>query len=349
MKLHEVDTPALIIDLDVMEKNIQRLQTYLSMHNINNRPHIKTHKIPAIAHIQLKAGAIGITCQKLGEAEVMADAGINDILITYNIIGQQKMERLVRLAHRTELTVAIDNIVAAKGMSEAAMSNGIRVNILLELGSELARTGVPTVKDLVELAREVDRLHGVNNRGIMIFPSSLQDADRINEAVIKLQASGFCVDIVSGGGTPQAYQAHLIPHLSEYRAGTYVFNDKMMMDCGAAQLDECALTMLTTVVSRPTSERVIIDAGSKAFSSDGGLPMGYIFEYPKAVIYKMNEEHGYVDIQTCADQNRPGVGDLLRVIPNHVCTAVNLHDIAYGVRNNVVEVIWDIQARGKLR
>lgn len=347
MRIQDLDTPVLLIDLDIMERNIRRLQEYLDAHGIGNRPHIKTHKVPAIAHMQLEAGAIGITCQKLGEAEVMADAGIKNILITYNLLGAQKMERLVRLAKRTDLTVAIDNLTVAQGISDAAQAAGLTIGILVELATDLQRTGVPTPAALVELAQQVDRLLGLHLRGMMVYPSGPSNADLISEAIAGLQRAGLSTEIVSGGGSPTALQAHLVPGVTEHRAGTYVYNDKMMMDQGAATVEDCALTVLTTVVSRPTAERAIVDGGSKTFSSDAGLPMGYIVNYPEAQIYNMNEEHGYVDVSACAI--KPEIGERLRVIPNHACGTVNMHDEVYGVRGDEVEVIWRIQARGKLR
>ena len=206
---------------------------------------------------------------------------------------------------------------------------------------------MPTVLGLIVLARKADRLPGLRLRGLMIYPSGPQNAARIAEAMAALRAAGLPREIVSGGGTPQAFQSHRVPQLTEHRAGTYVFNDKMMMDTGVATPDDCALTLLTTVVSRPTSGRAIIDAGSKAFSSDGGLPMGYLLDSPSAEIHRMHEEHGYVDASPCATGLK--IGEPLRVVPNYVCTAVNMHDVAYGARGDEVEVVWDIQARGKLR
>ena len=347
MNIREVDTPALIVNLEIMKRNIYRLQNYLDAHEIKNRPHIKTHKIPAIAHMQLEAGAIGIACQKLGEAEVMADAGIKNILITYNILGRQKLERLVWLAKRTELMVAIDNLIVAQDISRACELAGLTINVLVELGSKRERTGVPSPSALVELAKIISRLPGLQLCGLMIFPSSLQDADRIAEAVQGFQVAGLSSEIVSGGGSIDAYHTHLIPAITEHRAGTYIYNDRMLIDSGAAKLDDCALIVLTTVVSRPVPGRAIIDAGSKAFSSDAGLPMGYILGYPDAQIYRMDEEHGYVNVSRCPIG--PEIGERLCVIPNHACGAVNMHDVTYGVREDEVEVIWDILARGKIR
>jgi D-serine deaminase-like pyridoxal phosphate-dependent protein len=343
--IHDLNTPALVIDLDVMMSNIWRLQNYLDAHGIANRPHVKTHKMPVIARRQLEAGAVGITCQKLGEAEVMADAGIQNILLTYNIVGRQKLERLVGLAKRTHLTVTADSLVVAQGLSRAIQAAGVTIGVLVELASEMERTGVPTPAALVELSHQVVSLPGLQLRGLMIYPSGRHNADHIAEAVDSLRSAGLPTEIVSGGGTKTAFQAHEVREVNEYRAGTYIFNDKMTVEKEAAKLDECALSVIVTVVSRPTRDRAIIDAGSKTFSSDFGLPMGYIVDYPEAQIYKMNEEHGYVDVSLCAF--KPEVGDRLRVIPNHACGTVNMHDVAYAVRGDEVEAVWDIQARGR--
>jgi D-serine deaminase-like pyridoxal phosphate-dependent protein len=347
MKREQIDTPALLIDLDRMERNIRRLQTFLEQNGIHNRPHIKTHKIPAIAHMQLAAGAIGITCQKLGEVEVMADAGIQHVLLTYNIIGLSKLERLMRLNRRIDLTVTVDNLTVAEGLSHAAQAAGQPLKVLVELGSAIERTGTPTVDELLALAHAVDKLPGLTLKGLMTYPSGPEMADKIGDAVSRMKAAGLSTEIVSGGGTPVYRHAPEIPGLTEHRAGTYVYNDKMMVDRGAATWDDCALTVLTTVVSRPTSDRAILDGGTKTFSSDAGLPMGRIVEYPKASIYKMNEEHAYVDLSQCT--HKPQIGDRVRVIPNHACGTTNMHDRAFALRKDEVEAIWDIQARGKLQ
>lgn len=347
MKIGDVDTPALLIDLDVMEHNIRRLQDYMDRHGLDNRPHVKTHKIPAIAHVQLAAGASGITCQKLGEAEVMAAAGIEDILVTYNVVGPQKLERLVRLAKRTHLSVTVDSPEVARGISGAAKAAGVVIDVLVELGSELERTGAPTPAALVELARAVEPLPGLRLRGLMIYPSHPENAVHIAAAVEGLRRAGLPTEVVSGGGTPGAWQAHRIPGLTEHRAGSYIFNDTVMIERGAATVDDCALTVLTMVVSRPAAERAIIDAGRKTFSSDGELPGGYVVEYPEAQLYRLSEEHGFVDVGAC--RNPPHVGECLRVVPIRAGGAVNMHDVAYGVRGDEVEVVWEIQARGKVR
>ncbi len=347
MDIHDLDTPCLTVDLDIMMRNIVRLQECLDSGGVANRPHIKTHKVPAIAQLQLEAGASGITCQKLGEAEVMADAGIGDILITYNIVGRQKLDRLVRLAKRVDLTVTVDSLEVAKGIAEAAEEADTTVGVLVELATELERTGVPAPADLVELACNVARLPGLRLRGMMLYPSSPRNAGRVAEAVAGLTAAGLPTEIVSGGGTAAALQVREVPEITEHRAGTYLFNDRATVEKGAATWDDCALSVLVTVVSRPVPNRAIVDGGSKTFSSDYGVPVGHVVDWPGAQVYKMNEEHGYVDVGGCA--TKPAVGDRMRVVPNHVCSTVNMHDVMFGLRHDRVEVVWTIEARGKLR
>ena len=347
MQIHQLDTPCLILDLDVMERNLRRYQDYFNSHGLGFRPHIKTHKIPALAHRQLALGAVGITCQKLGEVEVMADAGIRDILLYYNILGPAKLERLIRLARRTELKVTVDNLIVGQGISDAAVAAGVVVDVLAEMGGPNNRTGAPTVPELLTLAQDLDRLPGLRLRGMAVYPSGPANADAIAQAVAGFRRAGLSTEIVSGGGTPDAFLAHTVPEITEHRAGTYIFMDKMMVEADMATVDDCAVTVLTTVASRPTDQRAILDGGTKTFSSDRGLPMGIVVDHPAASIYMMNEEHGYLDISQCDPS--PQIGDRLRVIPNHVCGCINMHDEIYGVRGDEVEVVWQIQARGKVR
>jgi D-serine deaminase-like pyridoxal phosphate-dependent protein len=345
--IDDLDTPALAVDLDIIEHNIRRLQDTLQVRGIANRPHVKTHKIPEIAHMQLAAGATGITCQKLGEAEVMADAGVGDILLTYNIVGRRKLERLARLAQRARLSVALENLTAAQGISEAATAAGIQVRTLVELSTEMQRQGASSPSALVELAGVVARLPGLQFAGLMLYPSTAENAERVSETVGRLIREGLCCDVVSGGGTKAVGDIDWIPELTEFRAGTYVFNDLATVAKGAAVLSDCALCVVVTVVSRPSPDRAIVDGGTKTFSSDGGLPMGYVWDYPEARIYRMNEEHGYLDLSACP--TRPEIGERLRVLPNHACGTMNMHDAAYGLRGAQVEAIWTIAARGKVQ
>lgn len=345
--IYELDTPSLIVDMDVMDANLVRLQNYCDQHGFGLRPHIKTHKIPAFAQKQMDLGAVGIACQKLGEAEVMADAGLLDIMIPYNIVGQRKLERLTGLIRRARVTVAADSVEVARPIGEYLYRAGLDVEVVIELTSELNRCGVITVKAALALAREIDRMHGLDFQGVMVYPSSTQSMPLVTQTVEVLRGNGFNVDIVSGGGSPTAFESHQFPGLTEVRLGTYIFNDYSYLRKGICTLEQCALKVLVTVVSTPTSDRVIVDGGTKTFSSDMGYPMGHIVEYPEAQIYQMSEEHGFVDVSQCS--HRPKLGERLTVIPNHACGTINLHDRLIGLRGERVEDEWEITARGKVQ
>ena len=347
MTRDSLDTPALTVDLDVMEANIARLQSYCDAHGLGFRPHIKTHKIPALAHKQMDAGAIGIACQKLGEAEVMVDAGITDILIPYNIVGQPKLERLAALARRAHMVIAVDSEEVARPMTEFMAGAGVSVGAVIELASELNRCGMTDARAATAVAGVIAAGRGLRFMGIMVYPSSEKSMPLVSETLAALKAEGLSSEIVSGGGTPTAFRSHEFPGLTEIRAGTYIFNDWSYARDGVCSLDQCALRVIVTVVSTPAPGRVIIDGGSKTFSSDMGFPMGHIVEYPEAVVHKMNEEHGFVDVSACP--RPPGVGERLTVIPNHACGTVNMHNTLVGLRGQEVEVVWGIAARGRVQ
>lgn len=345
--LPELDTPALIVDLDVMEANLKRLQTYCTQHGLRLRPHIKTHKIPTIAAQQLALGAVGIACQKLGEAEIMVEAGITEIMIPYNLVGRLKLERLAALARRAQLIVAVDSAEVARPMAEFLAGAGVAVGAVIEVTSELNRCGVTSAEAALTLAREIAAGPGLQFRGIMVYPSSAVSMPLVSATLAALKADGLNVEIVSGGGTPTAYQNHTFTGLTEIRAGTYIFNDWTYVRNGVCPPEHCALKVCVTVVSAPIAGRVILDGGSKTFSSDGGYPMGHIVEYPEAVIYAMSEEHGHVDVSGCP--HPPRVGERVTVIPNHACGTVNMHNMLIGLRGEQVAESWDIAARGKVQ
>jgi D-serine deaminase-like pyridoxal phosphate-dependent protein len=349
MRIDNLDTPAVVIDLDRLEANIARFQAYLDRHGIANRPHIKTHKIPQIARMQIAAGAVGITCQKLGEAEVMADAGIDDIFIPYNIIGAAKLERLTALARRVRLSVAADSVAVITGLGNAMAGTGLELTVLVECDTGMGRCGVQTPAEAVELALLITRTPGLRFGGLMTYPSSPEIGPFMHEAVRLLRDRGIAVERVSGGGTAGMWRAHEHPQITEYRAGMYIYGDRYTLRAGAMQLEECALTIITTVVSRPTPDRGVIDGGSKTFSSDllGLEGYGLILEYPEARIVSLSEEHGVVDFSRCTQ--RPAVGERVSVIPNHCCVVSNLFDEMVGVRRGDVEVVWRVAARGMVR
>ena len=349
MRVDELETPVPVVDIDRMEANISRLQAYLDEHKIANRPHIKTHKIPAIARLQMDAGAVGITCQKLSEAEVMADAGFDDIFLPYNILGERKLQRLMALAVRTTLSVTADSAVVIRGLSQAAQWAGLTLTVLVECDTGAGRCGVQSPAEAADLARLIASLPKLHFGGLMTYPSNEHLDNFVRATRSLLKNDGLPIERVSGGGTPSMWQAHTHPELTEHRAGIYVYGDRLTLRSGAVLLENCALKIHTTVVSRPTSERGILDAGSKSLSSDlHGLDgYGYICEYPDAKIYALSEEHGHVDFSACA--HKPEIGERLTVIPNHCCTVTSLFDEVVGARNDEVEVTWQVAARNTVR
>ena len=352
MAVIELDTPAVTVDLDVMEDNIRRVQAHLARHGIANRPHIKTHKIPALGKMQMQAGAVGITCQKLGEVEVFTDAGVaDDVLLTFNIVGGVKTDRLMALTKRLRrLAVVLDNEAVAKGLSEAGVRHGADVRFLVECDTGMDRNGVQSPQAALDLARAAMKLPRMRFEGIMTFPTRQPQSYRFfEEALALFKRAGIPVPVVSGGGTPAIFKAQEFPMLTEHRAGTYIYNDVMTVASGTATWDNCAMRVRATVVSRPTGTRAVIDAGTKVLTSDQYTVKGYgyVLEYPEAVIPHLSEEHGVIDLSDCRE--RPAVGDIVHVVPNHCCVVSNMVDEVYGVRGERVEVTWPVAARGTVR
>ena len=302
--------------------------------------------------MQLAAGASGITCQKLGEVEVFADAGLDgDVMLTYNVIGDAKTERLHALNKRIKrLLVVLDNETVARGLSEAARRLDGDIRFLVECDTGMGRNGVQTpeaARDLAQLAMNLPRMHF---EGLMTYPNTFPRTAEFFDRALKLfRDDGIPVPVVSGGGTPALPKVGEFPMLTEHRAGTYVYNDKMMVHSGVATCDDCALRIRMTVVSRPTDDRAILDGGSKTLSSDQYYvkDFGHILEFPEARIAALSEEHAIVDLS--ASKERPDVGQVVNVIPNHCCSATNMHDEVFGIRNGAVEVVWPVAARGKIR
>ena len=352
MLLTDLETPVPVVDLDIVEANLKRMQAYCDAQGLALRPHIKTHKIPAFTRMQLELGAAGITCQKLGEAEVMIEAaGATDIFISYPLVGQAKAQRLAALAPRARMRIAIDNPLALQTVAQAAQVSGAEIGVLVEFDSGAKRTGVVSVDQLLDLARAAKATPGVRYDGVMTYPVSAASGAFLAEALPRLRAEGLDPAVISGGGTPNAFETHKLAPVTELRVGTYIFNDRMMVAAGHASWADCALHYHVTVVSRPTADRAIIDAGAKTFAADimpSGAADGYGYfpAYPEARLERMSEEHGMLDLSACGDR-RPELGQRLLVVPNHVCPSVNLHDrIAVG-RGGVFEAFWDVAARGR--
>lgn len=351
IKGEALDTPCVIVDEQIVDNNIQRFQEYCNSHQIRLRPHIKTHKIPALAHRQLLAGAIGINCQKISEAEVFADAGIDDILITFNILGKSKLERLVALSKRVKVTVVADNVETVRQLSTYFQTQNSSLWVLVECDTGAQRCGVQTPLAAQQLASFIDKAQGLVFAGLMTYPP-VNRAGEVNlwlkEARQLCELIGLKSNIISSGGTPNMYQAGLYDEASEYRVGTYIYNDKSLVERGDCTYTDCALTVLATVVSCPTADRVVIDAGSKALSSDllGMQGHGWLREYPQAIIYGLSEEHGCIDFSGC--ETRPAIGDRVNIVPNHVCVVSNLFDFVYFLQTDNRYKKVQVAARGKV-
>jgi D-serine deaminase-like pyridoxal phosphate-dependent protein len=348
----ELPSPFLTVDLDVVDRNIRRLQRYCDDHGIALRPHVKTHKMPEIASRQLRAGAHGIACQKLGEAEVMADHGLDDILVTFPLVGVEKADRLAALAAAGRVAVGADSEIVASGISAALAAHGRTAGFLVDCDTGFGRTGVQSPREAADLAEAVSRLPGLAFDGLMTHPVLEGSAPWLREARRQIEQRGMTVGTVSGGGTPSAFTVHTSGVFTELRAGTYVYGDRRLAAGGQMSLEDCALRVLSTVVSRPTGDRAILDAGSKTLTSD--LPeelddaaYGSVAEYPDAMLVRLSEEHGTLDLTRSG--RRPEVGERVTIIPNHACGVVNLHDeVALHQGGNSVEIVR-ILARGRVR
>jgi D-serine deaminase-like pyridoxal phosphate-dependent protein len=349
--LPDIDTPAVLIDLARVEANLSRAQAYADRHQLSLRPHIKTHKLPRFAKRQIELGAVGITCQKIGEAEVMADAGIREIFLPYNILGAQKLARLSALADRVNLSVTADSAATVEGLSATFATRSGKLAVLVECDTGMGRCGVQSPGAAVDLARLIDRAPGLRFGGLMTYPAlgAIEtNAAWLKLAVDQLREAGLPPETVSNGGTPDLWHAHEVASASEHRPGTYIYLDRFQVTRGVGTLEDCALTVLATVVSRPTADRAIIDAGSKALTSDtlGLEGFGHVIGYPEAVIRSLSEEHGTVDLSLCCD--KPALGESLRIIPNHACVVSNLFDRVILVEGDRVVESVPVAARGRV-
>ena len=352
MRIEDIDTPAPVVDLDRVERNLKRAADYFGEKKIALRPHIKTHKIVEFSRRQVELGAVGITCQKLGEAEVMVDGGITDILMTFPILGKSKLERLVALAKRARMSAVTDSAEVADGIAGAAAAAGVRIELLVECDTGSGRCGVQDAAEATALAERIANTKAVAFGGLMVYPPAGKVGDTrawLAEALAALSRSGLEAKTVSVGGTPDMYKAHEIGHSTEHRPGTYIYSDRAIARAGVGTLDDTALRVVATVVSRPTGDRAILDAGSKTLTSDllGFTDHGVIMEYPKARIVRLNEEHGIVDLSQSPE--KPSIGERVTIVPNHACVVSNLFDRVYAVSDGRVVREIPVAARGLVR
>lgn len=344
-------TPCAVVDLDVVDQNIKRVQFLCDNAHVANRPHIKTHKSPVLAKMQIEAGARGITCQKLGEARVMAEAGITDIIIATNLLGAARSGQLTTLQKSISLKVCADNSVSLNAYASAARSAQRPMQVLVECDTGQQRAGVETPYEALALIKQINNDEMLRFAGLLFYPT----VDRwpaaqsfLDKVSIGLDQMGLKAGIVSTGGTPNLVNLGQLEGATEHRAGTCIFNDLMMIKAGVANYDDCAYQIYTSVVSRAGEHRGILDAGSKTLTADtGGLDgYGHIIEHPHARIHKFAEEHGFLDLSGC--NIKPQIGDVVRVIPNHVCVSVNMFDQLVTVRNNQIKEVLPVAARGML-
>jgi D-serine deaminase-like pyridoxal phosphate-dependent protein len=363
--LSDLDTPSLLIDLDEMARNIGEMAAVARTAGVRLRPHTKTHKSPEIARMQLDAGASGITVAKLGEAEVMVDAGIDDVLIAYPLVGERKLARLRALMERAQVRTTTDSVEVAEGLGRVGRDRGRDVEVLVEVDTGLHRVGRAPGAPTVEVVQQVARVPGVEVVGLLTHAghayrsanavelrvAAEREALDLVETGAACAAAGIELREISVGSTPTARIGAGVPGVTEIRPGTYVFNDVQQMRLGLATEATCAARVLATVVAHPAPDRFVLDAGTKAFSSDGadGPPFpgrGVVVGRPELRLDFMSEEHG-VGSLTGEDDVR--IGDRLEVIPLHVCSCVNMFDVAYGVRDEAVEREIAIEARGRMR
>ncbi|MGG1635033.1 alanine racemase [Paenibacillus sp. NRS-1760] len=346
--LLKLETPCVVIDSDAVDNNIAAMAEAIAKRGVKLRPHAKTHKLPEMASRQLSAGAIGITVAKISEAEIMASGGIRDIFVAYPLVAKSKLERAARLSlSGVRLIIGVDSLEGAKRISETAVREGAVLEVRLELETGLRRTGV-AIDKAVELAKQINDLDGIKLSGIFTYRGAMvsgastldlqaaghEEGRLMVEAAAALRSAGIAIEDVSVGSSPTALFAAEVDGITEVRPGTYIYQDRMQAAFGTCALEDCAGVVLATIVSRPYEDLIIIDGGSKTFATDvqpGNSPLflkgfGHIIGDPEAILERMNEEHGMIRVQPGSNYQ---VGDLVRIIPNHICSTVNLHSFVY--------------------
>lgn len=356
MPVDELETPVLTVDIAAMERNLATMMAILDGSGVRLRPHLKTAKSPALAHLMLRAGAVGICCAKLAEAEVMANAGVRDILLTSEVAGYGKFERLVALARRLpDFKAVVDSADAVGDIARLARERGVNVKLLIELDVNTHRSGVPTADAALTLAELIRSTDGVELVGIHAYAGHAQihpAAERgtrnaaamalLLETVELLREHNHELPILTGGGSGTAALDAELRLLNEVQAGSFLLMDTLYRDAGVPF--ENALRCRSTIISRPTRDRAVCDAGGKTLSSDGGP--AEIQDRPGVVYVRGSDEHGSIAVDPSAVDRELRVGDVITLLPSHVCTTINLHDVLVGVRDGVVEALWPIEARG---
>jgi len=360
--LAEIDSPALVVDLDVMEANLASMAALTGAHGIDLWPNIKGHKIPALAWRQLRAGAAGVTCQKLAEAEVMVDAGVADVLVAVQVIGAYKVERLRRLARRARLITVVDSWEGAQAISDSFARSDQKIEAFLEIDIGYHRCGV-SAADALGLARRISELSGLKLVGVMGYEGHLYDlkgeaavlaeARRSYDLLVgvsdSLQSAGIDAPRVSVGASSGVEAAVEVTGITEVRAGSYLMNDRSQIAMGSADTARCAATILATVISVPAATRAVIDAGAKALTAtaiSGIDGYGTLVGHDEAVLERLSDEHGMI---ATTGRNRFRVGDRVQVIPNSHTVVFNQFAVVYMVRKGEVEAVLPVAARGMMQ
>ncbi len=358
--LEDVETPAGVADLAKVRANVARVVSYCREHGIAWRPHIKTHKCTRMARLQLEAGVQGLTVATPREAEVMSTV-CDDLLLAYPVMGDSKLDRVMAIPDHVRLTVGLDSEEALRAVAAAAQRAGRSTRILVEVDLGMSRVGLETKEEAVRLAGKVGDLDGVEYSGLMFYPGHIRGPQEGQDAELEILASdlralyaaldeeGLTPEVVSGGSTPTLWRSHELPGLTEIRSGTAIFFDREGLNIAVAGPEDMAYTVLATVVSTSIDGQAAIDAGSKALSKEGrGGDEGFavLLDHPEVVVKGVSEEHGVLDLSKSDWQ--PRVGDLVRVLPNHVCVSVNLQDDLLVLVDDSLER-WPLEARGRKR
>jgi D-serine deaminase-like pyridoxal phosphate-dependent protein len=359
--LESTPTPAVLVDLDVVERNVAAMAERARRAGVRLWPHAKTHKTIEIARLQRAAGASGLSVAKVGEAEVFAAAGFDDLFVAYPVVGEDKGRRLLALSDRARLAVGVDHRDGARTLDAVFRAAGRRLDVLLKVDVGFHRVGVPPAQ-AVQLARDISNLSGLRLRGIFTHaghaylaasPDGIAEVGRSEGSILvdtaqRIRESGIEIEEVSVGSTPTARHAMAIPGVTSCRPGNYVFHDASQVSLGVCRIEDCALTVLATVVSVPAADRAVVDAGSKTLSSDPLRPQGPGFGFVlgrRSRLARLSEEHGVIEV---AGGDSYRVGERLRILPNHACVVSNLHDRLLAVRAGVVETELRVAARGRV-
>jgi D-serine deaminase-like pyridoxal phosphate-dependent protein len=360
-QIAQIQTPAPLVEVSRVKRNLDRMADYARLHKLQLRPHVKTHKTTVIGAAQMRRGAVGLTCATPREMEIMSSVA-SDLLLAHPPLGL-KVDRLLMLPRSVSIVTALDSVEAIDWVANAASGASRTVRVYIELDVGMHRVGVTEAERVVELAVRVAGESSLEYAGICFYPGHIREAvgdqgekitalnDKLSEVITALERAGLKPPVVSGGSTPTAWHTHEMPLVTEFRPGTYVFNDRTTAAVGACKWDDCAFTVLATVVSTAVPGQAVVDAGSKALGREpmrgvAGEGFGALVGHEDVLVSAMSEEHGILDLSKTAW--RPRVGDTVRIVPNHVCIVVHLNDVLYAVDGDRVTGVWPVAARGRM-